>query len=397
VEKDGNHIRCVCLENKTEISAKIFIDASIEGHLIHLAGITTETCREGNAKYGETRNGIQVDNSYRQFLVKVDPYIVSGDPSSGLLPTIQDGLLGEYGARDKHIQGYCFRMCLTQNRDNLIPVTRPENYDPALYEIYRRYLNAGGELFQPRTNRHNGKTDIGSWHDLSANLYGENWAYPAGNYATQDSIVQYHRDFTVGLIWFLQNDPDVDTATRHNWEGWGLCRDEFTDNGHWPRRLYIRSARRMVSDYVITEHHTSRNNEIRVKDPVAIAWWPPDLHHARRIVNNGCAYNEGFVFGGDDWRPFGISWKALMPKSTECDNLITPTCLSSSYVAYGAIRILPTFMILGQSAGCAASLALDEQIPVQMIAYDELEKILIENGQILEIPENWLVLITTIN
>lgn len=397
VEKEANHIKSVCLENGTKISAKIFIDASIEGHLIHFAGVTTETCREGNAKYGETRNGIQVDNSYRQFLVKVDPYIVSGDPSSGLLPTIQEGMLGNYGARDKHIQGYCFRICLTQNKDNLIPFTRPENYNPALYEIYSRYLNAGGELFQPLNNRHNGKTDLGSWHDLSANLYGENWAYPAGNYATQDSIVQYHRDFTMGLIWFLQNDPEVDTATRQNWEGWGLCRDEFTDNGHWPRRLYIRSARRMVSDYVITEHHTRRDNEMRVEDPVAIAWWPPDLHHARRIVKDGCAYNEGFVFGGDDWRPFGISWKALITKSTECDNLITPTCLSSSYVAYGAIRILPTFMILGQSAGCAAALALDKKIPVQMIAYSELEKKLIESGQILEIPENWLALITTIN
>jgi hypothetical protein len=330
-------------------------------------------------------------------LVKVDPYLVPGNPSSGLLPTIQDGVLGEYGARDRHIQGYCYRMCLTQNKDNLIPVARPENYNPALYEIYRRYLKAGGELFHPSTNRHNGKTDIGSWHDLSANLYGENRAYPAGNYATQDSIVQYHRDFTFGLIWFLQNDPDVDTATRQKWEGWGLCRDEFTDNGHWPRRLYIRSARRMVSDYVITEHHTRRENEMRVEDPVAIAWWPPDLHHARRIVKDGCAYNEGFVFGGDDWRPFGISWKALIPKSAECDNLITPTCLSSSYVAYGAIRILPTFMILGQSAGCAAALALDRQMPVQMIAYEELEKILIESVQILEIPENWLALITTIN
>jgi hypothetical protein len=397
VEKEGNELKCIFLENGIEISAKLFIDASIEGHLIHFAGVSTETLREGNAKYGETRNGIQVDNTYKQFMVKVDPYIIPDDPTSGLLPTIQEGVLGEYGARDKYIQGFCFRMCLTKNEDNLIPVAKPENYNPEVYEIYRRYLHAGGKLFQPHANRHNGKTDIGSWHDLSANLYGENWRYPAGNYATQDSIVQYHRDFTMGLIWFLQNDPDVDTATRKNWEGWGLCRDEFTDNGHWPRRLYIRSARRMVSDYVITEHQTRRDNEERVEDPVAIAWWPPDTHHARRIVKDGFAYNEGFIFGGEDWRPFGISWSALIPKSAECTNLLTPTCLSSSYVAYGAIRILPTFMILGQSAGCAAALALDQQKPVQQIEYDELKKILVENGQILEIPENWLELITTIN
>jgi hypothetical protein len=397
VEKEGNEIKRVFLENGIEISAKLYIDASIEGHLIHFTGVTTETMREGNAKYGETKNGIQVENTFRQFQVKVDPYILPGDPASGLLPTIQEGVLGELGARDKHIQGFCFRMCLTKNGDNLMPLTKPGNYDPEVYEIYRRYLHAGGRLFQPYSNRHNGKTDLGSWHDLSANLYGENWQYPAGNYATQDSIVQYHRDFTVGLLWFLQNDPDVDSATRKNWEGWGLCKDEFIDNGHWPRRLYIRSARRMVSDHVITEHQTRRDNDEHVEDPVAIAWWPPDTHHARRIVKDGFAYNEGFVFGGDDWKPFGISWKALIPKQAECANLITPTCLSSSYVAYGAIRILPTFMILGQSAGCAAALALDQQKPVQLVEYVDLKRILVENGQILEIPENWLKIITTNN
>jgi len=397
VEKEENKVKGIILENGFEISAKLFIDASIEGHLIHFANVSTETMREGNAAYGETRNGIQVDNTYKQFMEKVDPYILPGDPASGLLPTIQEGVPGEYGARDKHIQGFCFRMCLTKNKDNLIPVAKPQNYNPVLYEIYRRYLHAGGKLFQPYPNRHKGKTDIGSWHDLSANLYGENWRYPEGNYATQDSIVQYHRDFSVGLIWFLQNDPDVDSTTRKNWEGWGLCRDEFTDNGHWPRRLYIRSARRMVSDHVITEHHTRRDNKKRVEDPVAIAWWPPDTHHARRIVKDGYAYNEGFVFGGENWRPFGISWKALIPKSAECTNLISPTCLSSSYVAYGAIRILPTFMMLGQAAGCAAVLALDQQKHVQQIEYEELNSSLLENGQILEIPENWLELITTIN
>ncbi len=167
VEKEGNEIKRVFLENGIEISAKLFIDASIEGHLIHFSGVATETIREGNAKYGETKNGIQVDNTYRQFMVKVDPYIIPGDPASGLLPTIQEGVLGESGARDKHIQGFCFRMCLTKNEDNFIPVARPENYNPEVYEIYRRYLHAGGKLFQPHSNRHNGKTDIGSWHDLS--------------------------------------------------------------------------------------------------------------------------------------------------------------------------------------------------------------------------------------
>lgn len=389
VHKEGTEIKAVRLENGTSVEAGIFIDASIEGHLLHFAGISTESIREGNALYGETKNGIQIENDYRQFQVAVDPYVLPGDPSSGLLPTIQEGELGDYGAPSRYVQGFCYRMVLTREENNRILVQKPERYDSARYEIYRRYMAAGGKLFYPSAERPGGKTDVGSWHDLSANLYGENWRYPEGDYATQDSIVRYHREFTLGLIWFLQNDPSVDSATRANWAGWGLPKDEFTDNGHWPRRLYIRSARRMVSDYVITEHHARRSNPDEAEDPVAVAWWPPDTHHARRIVHGRRAYNEGFVFGGDDWRPFGISWRALIPRPDECTNLITPTCLSSSYVAYGAIRIVPTFMILGQSAGCAAALALESGVAVQELDYAVLRSHLIQSRQILEKPDNW--------
>ena len=390
VKKVGSLIKSIILENDIVIESKMFIDASIEGHLLHFAGVKTETIREGNEKYGETKNGIQTENTYRNFEVDVDPYVEPGNAESGLISTIQYGDLGLNGAPDKHIQGYCFRLVLTKDAANRIDITKSENFNPATYEIYRRYLSTGGKLFRPNGTRPQGKTDLGSWHDLSANLYGENWSYPAGNYEVQDSVVQYHKDFTQGLIWFLQNDPAVDEETRNNWKGWGLCKDEYIDNEGWPRRLYIRSARRMVSDYVITEHHTRRDIDLKVEDPVAIAWWPPDTHHARRIVKDGKTYNEGFVFGGDDWKPFGISWRSLMPKRGECVNLITPTCPSSSYVAYGAIRIVPTFMILGQSAGYAAALSVENNSPVQNINYQELRQGLIENGQILEIPQNWL-------
>ncbi len=389
VTKTGGRIESVALENGQTVRAKIYIDASIEGDLLHQAGISTETIREGNARYGESKNGIQITNTYRQFLVPVDPYQIPGDSTSGLIATIQEGELGRYGNADKHIMGFCFRLCLTRVDSNRIEIAKPKNYDDATYEIYRRYLAAGGTLFKPRVNRANGKTDLGSWHDLSANLYGENWQYPHGSYAVKDSIVQYHRDFTAGLIWFLQNDTTVPAQTQEDWQGWGLCRDEFMDNAGWPRRLYIRSARRMVSDYVITQHHTLRQNPDTVREPVAIAFWPPDTHHARRIVKDGHAYNEGFVFGGSDWRPFGISYRALIPKRAECTNLITPTCPSSSYVAYGAIRILPTFMILGQSAGMAAVLALKHDVMVQDLDYQTLKLALIDQNQILEIPADW--------
>ena len=391
VEKKGTNITKVILENGKTIQAKMYIDASIEGHMLHFADVTTETIREGNQKYGETLNGVQVDNPHKQFNVDVDPYIIEGDSSSGLIETIQKGSLGVYGEPSKYIQGYCYRIKKKKKKDNRIPIKKPKSYDPERYEIYRRYIQAGGRLFNPWPNRHNGKTDVGSWHDLSANIYGENWEYPAGSYAVQDSIVQYHRDFTIGLIWFFQHGKGVDSITRANWKGWGLPKDEFTDNGHWPRRLYIRSARRMVSDYIITEHITRRSTPDTIDEPVAIAWWPPDLHHARRIVKDGHAYNEGFthVGGNQSWKPFRISYKATVPKREQCTNLITPTCPSSSYVGYGSIRIAPTFMILGQSTGAAASIAIDQNIPVQDVDYEMLGKTLTENDQIIEIPDNW--------
>ncbi|WP_339901807.1 FAD-dependent oxidoreductase [uncultured Cyclobacterium sp.] len=399
VGKKGNRIEKVMLENGTEIKAKVFVDASIEGHLLHFAGITTETIREGNEKYGENLNGIQEVNTFKQFQVGVDPYVIEGNPTSGLIPTIQSGELGNHGDPSPYIQGFCFRMCLTKEEDNSIPIDKPEDYDPGRYEIYRRYLKEGGRLFKPVANRHNGKTDIGSWHDLSANLYGENWEYPAGNYEKQDSIINYHRSFTLGLLWFLQHDESVDSLTRADWEGWGLPKDEFTDNGNWPRRLYIRSGRRMVSDYVITEYNTDINKEDTISDPVALAWWPPDMHHARRIVKDGKAYNEGFTHVENDrtWKPFKISFQASVPKKAEAINLLTPTCLSSSYVGYGSIRIVPTFMVLGQSIGAAAAIAASERVDVQDIPYSELEKILLNQDQILALPDNWLQIITTNN
>jgi hypothetical protein len=227
---------------------------------LHFSGVTNEPIREGNKKYHETKNGIIINNHHRQFQVNVDPFVEPGDSDSGLLPLVQKGELGEKGAPSKYIMGYCFRLCLTKRNNNRIAIPKPNGYNPWDFEIYRRYLKSGGKLFQPHVNRPNGKTDLGSWHDLSANFYGKNWRYPSGDYETQNKVIKHYRYLTQGLIWFLQNDPAVDKQTRENWESWGLCKDEFTDNEGWPRRLYIRSARRMVSPYVITEHHTKRKN-----------------------------------------------------------------------------------------------------------------------------------------
>lgn len=386
VQKDGANIRQIETENGQLFSAKVFIDATLEGDLLAFAGVSTTWGRESNSEYGETKNGVRAETSHAQFLVKVDPYIIPGNPSSGVIPTIQNEPFGTPGESDKSIQAYCFRMCLTRNANNSIAFVKPENYDRSQYEIYLRYLKSGGKLYTPASGIPNGKTDLGAWHDLSHNLYGLNRNYPNGSYADRQRVFSQHKTFTQGLFYFLANDTELaalDPVLQNTWKQWGLCKDEFTDNQGWPYQFYVRDSRRMVSDYVITEQHTNRSNPTRVEDPVAVAYWPPDLHSARRIVKDGYAYNEGFVFGGNTWRPFGISYRALVPKRNECTNLFAPGCPSSSHVAYGAIRIEFTYMAMGQACAVAAALAIDQSIPIQDIDYKSLKEKLISLGQII--------------
>lgn len=385
VQKDGAHLSAILMESGLVVRAKVFIDATIEGDLLHVAGVASIIGREPNARYGETKNGIRGENTYRQFTVKVDPFRIPGDPTSGLIPTVQDEPFGTPGDGDHRLQGYCFRLCFTKAADNRVPFIKPEGYDPAQYEIYLRYLKAGGKLFAPGANLPNGKTDLGSWHDLSLNLYGMNYEYPGGDYATRERVVRFHRVFSQGLCYFLANDPAVPEATRAVWSQWGTCKDEFRDNQGWPRLFYVRDARRMVSDYVITEHHTRKTMQTPVEDPVCVAYWPPDTHHVRRIVKDGACYNEGFVFGGDDWAPFGISYRALVPKATECSNLLVGSCPSSSHVAYGAIRLEWTFMAMGQACGSAAVLAIADGVPVQRVDYAKLKTRLVADRQVVEL------------
>jgi len=388
VVKHESRIRTIRTTDGKVMEAEIFIDATVEGDLLAAAGVSYTIGREANSLYKETRNGIRAETTHAQFEVKVDPYVIEGDPNSGLIATVQDESLGEPGSGDHRIQAYCFRMCLTQDDNNKIPFTKPANYNRDNYTIYLRYLKAGGKLYTPVKGLPNGKTDMGAWHDLSHNLYGMNHGYPDGSYSQRKEILQYHRDFTQGLFYFFANDPEIktlDTDFQQKWASWGLTKDEFTDNDGWPRMFYVRDARRMVSDYVITEHHVRKDNPEPVPDPIAVAFWPPDVHSVRRIVKDGYAYNEGFVFGGDFWQPLPISYRALVPKAEECQNLLAPSCPSSSHIAYGAIRLEWTFMALGQAAATAAKIALKNKSSVQEVEYDAIKESLLHDGQVLQL------------
>lgn len=384
VVKEGSVIKGLVMESGKKFKASIFIDATIEGDLMAFSGVNYTFGREGNAKYGETINGVYPEQSYAQFKVNLDPYNVVGDTVSGLIPTILDVPIGRKGEASPYIMGFCFRICLTDNLENQVPISKPRSYNPHDYEIYRRYFTVGGMngfLKEPDKNVPNSKTDLGSWHDLSANLYGMNVDYPDGSYKIRQKMYECHKNFTLGLLWFLQNDSSVPIDVKSSWKAFGLPKDEFKDNGHWPYKFYARSARRMVSDYVITEHN-GRPGAKQTVDPIGITLWPFDMHASKRVIKNGSVWNEGFIMD-KKVIPFGISYRALVPKSDECSNLLVPGCPSSSYVGYSALRLTWVFMTMGQAAGAAASIAIDNQIDVQEVPYNKLRTKLLEVGQVL--------------
>lgn len=395
--KDGRITGFTC-EDGTVVQGKIFIDGTVEGDLMAFAGVAYAWGREGNAKYGETVGGVINPTFKQQFQVKVDPYNTPGDLSSGTIYGVQNEEVGTDGDADKSAMGFCLRLPLTRDPDNKIPITAPEGYQVSEYEIYHRFLAAGGtndwlDGPGPPTNDRKARLiDLGSWHELSANFYGRNHGYPDGTYAERKAIYDEHRRYTQGLIHFLSTDPSVPETIRAQWSQWGLCKDEFTDNGGWPRMLYLRSTRRMVSDYVITEADVlarprkgSAGQELQpappVEDPIGICWWFVDLHAARTVIKDGHIYNEGAFINEENNKPFGIPYRAIVPKRADCTNLLVPSALSSSYAGYGAVRLEWTYMVLGQSAGAAAVLALKEDVAVQDVPYAKLAKRLSARGQ----------------
>lgn len=379
VEKNGLRLTAIKMEGGLTVRAKMFIDATYEGDLMAKAGVTYEVGRESNATYGETLNGTQVRHAH-QFDFPVDPYIKAGDPASGLLPGINAEPAAPTGTGDKRIQAYNFRLCLTKNAENRIPFPKPDGYDPQQYVLLGRYLATGwNEVFRKFDPIRNHKVDKNNHGAISTDFIGMNYAWPEGDYAAREKIFQQHVTYTQGLMWFMGNDPSVPQHIRDEWNEWGLCKDEFTELGGWSPQLYIREARRMKSDYVMTEHDC--RGETKAADPVALGSYNMDSHNCQRFVKDGRVWNEGDVQIGV--QPYPISYRAIVPKKGECENLLVPVCLSASHIAYGSIRMEPVFMALGQSAATAAALALDKEVSTQAVPYDVLKSALGQEGQVL--------------
>jgi hypothetical protein len=388
VTKRGGRIVSLQCENGAEFSGRIFIDATYEGDLMAQAGVSYRIGRESAAEYGEPFAGV-VPHKYatrNQVDVDISPY----DEQGRLIHGVQAVERGEDGAGDHKVQAYNYRLCLTTVPENRVPITRPERYDPSWYELYARYFAAkpGLQLANiiGRGRVPNGKTDLNGSGPFATDIIGFNWDYPDGDHATREAIVQYHADFTKGLLYFLGHDERVPAAVREEMSHWGYAGDEFEETDHFPPQLYIREARRMVGAYVMTSTDISTNQT--KADSVGMASYKPDSHLVQRIVEQGFVRNEGNPndFTGSA-RPYEVPYRALTPQASECENLLVTFCVSASHMAFASLRMEPVFMILSQSAGIAAVQALRSGTAVQKIDVAALQRKLRQQGQLLELTE----------
>jgi hypothetical protein len=374
----------ITMESGRVFTGKMFIDATYEGDLMAAAGVQWTVGREANDQYRETLNGVQTERAvHHQFVPGVDPFVVPGDPNSGLLPFIEPDPPPAEGASDQRLQAYCFRMCMTDHPENKIEWRKPDGYKEQWYELLLRNFEAGEKRVPLSIGlMPNRKTDTNNNFGFSTDFIGQNYEYPTASYERRQEIVAQHRLYQQGLMWTFANHPRVPSAIREEVSRWGLCRDEFVEGDGWQDQLYVREARRMVSDLVMTQHHC-QGREV-ADTPIGLAAYTMDSHHVQRYVDaEGFVRNEGDVQVGG-FSPYPIGYRAIVPRRDQCSNLLVPVCLSASHIAFGSIRMEPVFMVLGQSAATAAVQAIEQQVPVQTIDPTRLGEQLRADGTVLE-------------
>ncbi len=397
---ENNRLAAIRMLGGLTVTAKYFMDATYEGDLLAKSGVSHHLGREANGVYGETINGVQIRDKH-QFASPVDPYVKEGDPRSGTLPGVRQEDTAPQGSGDSLIQAYNFRVCMTDDPELRIPWEKPEGYDDAEYEIARRWfrhpetgynalLRPGDDgarvapdkfdLLSPRTPGGFVKTDTNNHGPISSDFIGRNWAWPSSDYATREKIFQAHVTYQKGLYWFMANDPSIPENLRQAHNRFGLAADEFGETGHWPHQIYVREARRMVSDYVLSEKDTQHHRQ--PEDSVGMGSYQMDSHNCQRIVRDGRVLNEGDV-QLHPAGPYALSYRSVVPRRGECENLAVPVCLSASHIAFGSIRMEPVFMVLAESTALAISVAFPEGKALQDVAYNKLLPLLRDAGQIL--------------
>jgi hypothetical protein len=386
VEVVDGKIKSITTLSGKKYEAKIFIDATYEGDLMASAGVSYHVGREANSVYNETYNGVQVGTLHHKhwFNKDISPYKIPGDPSSGVLPRISTEDPGVKGDGDHRIQAYCFRLCMTNHPENRKPFPKPENYDPAQYELMLRVFQAGWrEHFEKFDAIPNKKTDTNNHGPFSSDNIGMNYDYPEGSYERRKEIIAEHENYQKGLLYFMCNDPRMPKDVQDTISQWGLSKDEFIDNGNWPHQIYVREAKRMIGEYITTEHDITSFYD--TPESVGMGSYSMDSHNVQRYIKpNGFVQNEGDI-GARVRKPYKISLGSLKPKKEECKNLLVPVCVSSSHIAFGSVRMEPVFMILGQSAGTVAAMSLEKNADIHDLTYKELRAKLLEDGQVLEL------------
>jgi hypothetical protein len=389
VHKTGPRIDSIRMENGREFQGKVFIDATYEGDMLPKAGVSYTWGRESRATYGESLAGRRVVAPLRWFDVRVDGL----DEGGSLLPLLQANDGENAGDGDRKVQAYNFRLCLTNRADNRVPFARPPDYDPKRYEIFRRYLVAasrGGTV--PLRFGHlvgsaslaNGKTDTNNTGSMSTDFIGGSWGYPDADYRQRGDIRAAHKSYLQGLLYFLANDPALPAELRDDAGQWGLARDEFVDTENWPHQLYVREARRMLGGYVMTQ--SDLQDARQKEDSIGMGSYNIDSHGVQRLFDPA----RGVVTEGEmevPVSPYDIPYRAIIPKASECENLLVPVCLSASHVAYASLRMEPQYMITGHAAGQAAFLAVRDGVRVQGIAVGELQERLRTQGQVLTLGD----------
>ena len=388
VKKQGDRIVSITMLDGKSYAGKMFLDATYEGDLMAAAGVSYHVGREAVSTYGEKWAGVQTGvlhhrHHFGAVKTPISPYVVPGDPKSGVLPRISTESPGNFGEADSKIQAYCFRMCLTKVPENRVPFAKPAGYDPKEYELLARVFEAGWrETFQKFDAIPNGKTDTNNHGPFSTDNIGRNWDYPEASYARRKAIEQEHAQYQQGWLYFIANDPRVPEDVRTEMAKWGLAKDEFKGSGNWPHQIYIREARRMTGQYVMTENELLKRRA--TPESVGMGSYGMDSHNIQRYITpEGFVQNEGDI-GVSTNGPYQISYGSLVPKRGQVANLLVPVCLSSSHIAYGSIRMEPVFMILGQSAATAAVMAIERNLAVQDVPYAELRERLEKDGQVLD-------------
>jgi hypothetical protein len=401
VSTRSGRIHAIRMESGREFVADVFIDATYEGDLMAKAGVSYVVGREPNDRYGETLNG-SFPFTPRAFPA-ISPFVVAGDPASGLLPRVSATPSGPKGSGDDKLQAYNFRVCLTDVPENRVAIEKPADYDPREYELLARMIatmknvrpgsakTAAVALAGPERplgitfhRIPNAKTDSNSGGEFGSDMVGGNAGWPEGDYETRERIFARHKTYVLGLLWFLGNDPRVPRAVREEMQRWGLPRDEFPDTGHFPHQLYVREARRMVSDVVMTERHA--RGELSVDDGIALASYPLDCHGIALYVDERGVLHRERGFMEKAGPPFPISYRSIRPRAEQCANLLVVSCLSASHAAYGSVRMEPVFMMLGHAAGAAADLARRAGSSVQEVNVANLREALVTDGQLVDWP-----------